>query len=195
MIEHIKASLNEASEGLSQLIHNEVTLTKISAASHLQIEALTQNGKIFSCGNGGSMCDAMHFAEELTGCFRDKRKGIAATAITDPGHISCVANDFGYEYIFSRYIESHGRKGDVLVAMSTSGSSKNIIQAVHTCKNLGISTIVLTGKNNSLVEEIADFCICTPAGSYADRVQELHIKVLHIFIELIERALTPENYK
>jgi len=194
MKNHIEASLQEAQTGLAALLANEKTLGQIAAAAKQLVDSLSQGGKAFSCGNGGSMCDAMHFAEELTGRYRNNRKGIAAVAISDPSHISCVANDFGYEYIFSRYIESHGKSKDVLVALSTSGSSKNIIEAVKAAKLMGVTSIVLTGRPNSPLEEMADICICTPAGDYADRVQELHIKVLHIFIELIEREMCPDNY-
>ena len=195
MIKHIKASLNEAKTGLDSLIANEKTLCQIDNAAGAFVESLNRGGRIFSCGNGGSMCDAMHFAEELTGRYRKNRKGLTAVAISDPSHISCVANDFGYDYVFSRYIESHGNTHDVLVALSTSGKSQNIIEAVKSANQIGITTIVLTGQMNSPLESLANICICTPAGEYADRVQELHIKVLHIFIELIERELFPESYQ
>ncbi|WP_261845045.1 SIS domain-containing protein [Aliamphritea ceti] len=194
MIEHITASLDEARNGLDNLLSNKATLQNISTGADWIVEAVTSGGRAFSCGNGGSMCDAMHFAEELTGRYRNNRKGVAAIAISDASHISCVANDFGYDFIFSRYLESHGNHKDVLIALSTSGSSKNIIKAVETAREMGIRSIVLTGKPNSPLEALADLCICTPAGEYADRVQELHIKVLHIFIELTERQLFPANY-
>ncbi|MDT4816302.1 Phosphoheptose isomerase [compost metagenome] len=140
------------------------------------------------------MCDAMHFAEELTGRYRKNRPGIAAVSISDPSHISCVANDFGYDYIFSRYVESHGRAGDVLIAISTSGKSPNVIKAAEAARALGVKVVALTGKPGSALEALADVCICAPGGDFADRVQELHIKVLHILIELVERKLSPENY-
>jgi D-sedoheptulose 7-phosphate isomerase len=136
----------------------------------------------------------MHFAEELSGRFRDDRRGLPATAISDASHLSCVANDFGYEYVFSRYIESHGRGGDVLLAISTSGTSKNIVTAARAAKELGLAVISLTGKPGSTVGQLADIDICTPAGRYSDRVQELHIKVIHILVEMVERSLFPENY-
>lgn len=158
------------------------------------VESFEHKGKAFSCGNGGSMCDAMHFAEELTGRYRKSRPGIAAVSISDPSHISCVANDFGYDFIFSRYIESHGREGDVLIAISTSGKSPNVVKAAEAAKTLGVKVIALTGKPGSLLESLADVCICAPGGDFADRVQELHIKTLHILIELIERKLSPQNY-
>ncbi|XLM20981.1 SIS domain-containing protein, partial [Chromobacterium piscinae] len=149
---------------------------------------------VFSCGNGGSMCDAMHFAEELTGRYRDNRRGMAAIAISDPSHISCVGNDYGYDEIFARYLESHGRAGDVLLGLSTSGNSRNVIRAAEAARELGMKVIILTGRAGSRLEPLADVYVNTPGGRYADRVQELHIKVLHILIELTERHFCPENY-
>ena len=140
------------------------------------------------------MCDAMHFAEELTGRYRLDRAALGATAISDAGHLTCVGNDHGYEQVFSRYIEGHGRAGDCLVALSTSGTSKNIIRAAQTARGLGMHVIVLSGKQAELLSSLSDVYICTPGGTFADRVQELHIKVLHILIELIERHFFPENY-
>ncbi len=194
MNEHIKASLEEAQNSLASLLSNSAQLQNIENAATTLIQTLNDKGTVFSCGNGGSMCDAMHFAEELTGRYRKNRKGHAAVSISDPSHISCVANDFGYEYIFSRYLESHGASGDALIAISTSGTSKNVVEAAKVAKKLGIKSIILTGRNNPELEALADIYICTPAGDFADRVQELHIKILHIFIELIERKFHPENY-
>ena len=135
------------------------------------------------------MCDAMHFAEELSGRFRNDRRGLAALSISDPSHISCVANDYGYEYIFSRYIEAVGKKGDVLLGISTSGNSENVIKAVKTAKEKGIKTIVLTGKTGGQLADLADLEIRAPQSEYADRAQEIHIKVIHALIDGIERSL------
>ena len=195
MITHIKSSLREAKEALEGLMANETTLAKIESAADILIETFKNGGRVFSCGNGGSMCDAMHFAEELTGRYRKNRRGYPAVAISDPSHLTCVANDFGYDYVFSRYLESHGVKGDCLVAISTSGKSPNVINAAKTGRSLGIKVITLTGKAGSEMENCSDICICTPGGQFADRVQELHIKVLHVLIELIERHFHPENYR
>lgn len=140
------------------------------------------------------MCDAMHFAEELTGRYRKDRAPLGAAAISDVSHMSCVGNDYGYEHIFSRYLEAHGRAGDCLVALTTSGTSKNVIRAARMAKELGVRVIILSGKRNPELEALTDVYICTPAGHFADRVQELHIKVLHILIELIERKFFPQNY-
>ncbi|MBM5571489.1 MULTISPECIES: D-sedoheptulose 7-phosphate isomerase [Deefgea] len=194
MKQFISASLLEAHTALSQLMNNADALAQIEAAGQILIESLEQGGRLFSCGNGGSMCDAMHFAEELTGRYRKDRRGLPAVAISDASHMSCVANDFGYDFVFSRYIESHARNGDVLIAISTSGNSENIFKVASTARELGVKVIALTGRTGSRLEPLADVCIITPGGQFADRVQELHIKVLHILIELIERHFFPENY-
>ena len=195
MIENIKASLKDAQDALEGLLADKATLAKIESAADILIETFKNKGRVFSCGNGGSMCDAMHFAEELTGRYRKNRRGYPAVAISDPSHLTCVANDFGYDYVFSRYLESHGVKGDCLVAISTSGKSPNVINAAKTGRSLGIKVITLTGKAGSEMENCSDICICTPGGQFADRVQELHIKVLHILIELVERHFHPEKYR
>ena len=194
-IDPILTALKEAQAGLSALISDDQKLKQIQQGAGLMAKSLADRGRIFSCGNGGSMCDAMHFAEELTGRYRKDRPAYAAIAISDPSHIACVSNDYGYEFIFSRYLEAHGRPGDILLAISTSGTSKNVVKAVQAAKNLGMKVVALTGKDQCMLGEMADIHIATPAGHFADRVQELHIKVIHIFIELIERAMAPENYK
>jgi D-sedoheptulose 7-phosphate isomerase len=192
---HIHEALDESARTLARLQDDAVTIAAIEAAAQALITTFSSGGHVFSCGNGGSLCDAMHFAEELSGRFRRNRTGLPATAISDPAHISCVANDFGYDAIFSRYVESHGRKGDVLLAISTSGSSTNVLNAAAVARKRGITVIALTGKPQSPLEERADHVICTPGGAFSDRVQELHIKVIHILVELVERALFPENYQ
>ncbi|MBW1894451.1 MAG: SIS domain-containing protein [Deltaproteobacteria bacterium] len=194
MIENIKASLKEAQNALDNLLSNEETLVKIASAAKILIETFKTGHRVFSCGNGGSMCDAMHFAEELTGRFRKNRNGYPALAISDPSHLTCVANDFGYDFVFSRYIESHGVRGDSLVAISTSGTSPTVLNAAKTAALNGINVIAFTGKAGSELESLSDVCICTPGGQFADRIQELHIKVLHILIEMIERHFHPEKY-
>jgi D-sedoheptulose 7-phosphate isomerase len=141
------------------------------------------------------MCDAMHFAEELTGRFRDDRPGYAALAISDPGHLSCVANDYGYEQVFARFVEAHGRAGDVLLAITTSGTSRNVVLAAQAARRLGMKVIALTGRAGTPITELADIALVTTGGKYADRVQELHIKVIHILIELVERRLAPDNHR
>jgi D-sedoheptulose 7-phosphate isomerase len=185
----VKESLLEARSALDSLINNPSTINAIQDAAELIVSKIKSGGRLFTAGNGGSMCDAMHFAEELTGKFREDRPAIPATAISDSSHITCVANDYGFEKVFSRYLEAHARKGDVFVAISTSGSSKNILHAAEFSKRNGVSVIALTGKPLSQLGTLADIHIATPAGKWADRVQELHIKVIHILIELIEENL------
>jgi len=188
-------SLQQAKAALDALLANASTQDKIVAASNMIAESFKAGGRVFSCGNGGSMCDAMHFAEEMSGRYRDDRKGMPAVAISDPGHLSCVGNDYGYEHVFARYLDSHARKDDVLVGISTSGRSKNVILAAQRAKQIGMKIIVLGGKPDSELGKLADIDIVTPGTSgYADRVQELHIKVIHILIELVERNFFPENY-
>lgn len=159
---------------------------KIVDAGKIMVSSLQSNGKIISCGNGGSMCDAMHFAEELTGRYRHDRPSIAAIAISDPSHISCVANDYGFEYIFSRYIESIGKKGDVLLAISTSGNSKNVVNAIRAAREKEMLVIGLTGKTGGDMATLCDVEIRAPHSEYADRAQEIHIKVIHTLIDHIE---------
>ncbi|MEG1970878.1 MAG: D-sedoheptulose 7-phosphate isomerase [Burkholderiaceae bacterium] len=192
---HVAATLAESAAALERLRADEATLARIAAAGDLLAATFKAGGKVLSCGNGGSMCDAMHFAEELTGRFRDDRPGYAAIAISDPSHLSCVGNDYGYEQVFARYVQAVGRAGDVLLAITTSGGSKNVVAAARAAKAAGIKVIALTGRDQTAITELADIAIVTPAGTYADRVQELHIKVIHILIELTERALAPQNYK
>jgi D-sedoheptulose 7-phosphate isomerase len=194
-IASVRAALAEAAASLERLYGDEATLAAIARAGHVLADTFAAGGRAYSCGNGGSMCDAMHFAEELTGRFRDNRPGYAALAIGDAGHLSCVGNDYGYEQVFARFVEAHGRAGDVLLAISTSGTSKNVVAAARTAKGLGVRVIALTGRAATPLVELADIAIVTPAGRYADRVQELHIKVIHILIELVERRLAPDNYR
>lgn len=194
MITHIQSSLHEARDALHSLIANQDALERIEQAAQLLLDAFGSGNRVFSCGNGGSMSDAIHFAEELSGRYRLDRKGLPALAISDVGHLTCVANDFGYDHVFARFLEAHARAGDVVLAISTSGQSANALKAVEAARRLGMKIIALTGKPDSLLSQLADIDICTPGGAFADRVQELHIKVIHILIELIERALFPENY-
>lgn len=183
----IKSELLEAYDLLKIFIDDERNLKKIEEAAKEMKSAIARGGKVISCGNGGSMSDAMHFAEELTGKFRDERKSLPAIAISDPSHITCVGNDFGFEFIFSRYIESIGKKEDVLLAISTSGNSKNIINAVHASKKKGMKIISLTGNDGGELGKISDVEIRVPHFGYSDRIQEIHIKIIHILILLLEK--------
>ena len=191
----VKAALLDAQKALEALLANEEALNAIEAAGQLMADTIAAGGKILSCGNGGSLCDSMHFAEEMTGRYRLNRPGFAALAISAPSHMSCVGNDYGYEEVFARYTQAVGRPGDVLLAITTSGTSKNILKAVEAAKANGMKVVGMTGRVGSPLAEMADIAIVTPSGSaYADRVQELHIKAIHIMIELVERRLAPENY-
>lgn len=192
---NVLAALNDARDALDALISNEKTIAAVVAAAGLMADAVEGDGKVMSCGNGGSLCDAMHFAEEMTGRYRSNRRPYAALAISDASHMACVGNDYGYEEVFSRYVEAHGRKGDVLLAITTSGTSRNIVKAAEVARRKGVKVVALTGRDETPITELADVSIVTPAGRWADRVQELHIKCIHILIELIERRLDKQNYE
>ena len=192
---NVLAALNDARDALDALISNEKTIEAVVGAAGLMADAVEGDGKVMSCGNGGSLCDAMHFAEEMTGRYRSNRRPYAALAISDASHMACVGNDYGYEEVFSRYVEAHGRKGDVLLAITTSGTSRNIVKAAEVARRKGVKVVALTGRDETPITELADVSIVTPAGRWADRVQELHIKCIHILIELIERRLDKQNYE
>lgn len=191
---HIDEALADARRALDQLSQDSSVLEAIEHGATMLIHTFERGGRVYACGNGGSMSDAMHFAEELTGRFRRDRAGLPAQAISDVGHLTCVANDFGFDQVFSRYVQSHGRKGDCLLAISTSGTSANVVNAAVAAKDLGVTVIALTGPAGSQLGVLADVCIATPGGEFADRVQELHIKVIHVIIELVERHFFPDNY-
>ncbi|NOS91825.1 MAG: D-sedoheptulose 7-phosphate isomerase [Cyclobacteriaceae bacterium] len=185
----ISAELQQAAEVLQKFISDPANLQQIEKASNAIAESIRQGGKVISCGNGGSHCDAMHFAEELTGKYREPRKAIPAICISDPSHISCVSNDYGYEFVFSRYLEALGNKGDVLLGISTSGNSANIIRAAETAREKGMKVIILSGKDGGKLAPLADIELRVPHFGYADRIQEVHIKIIHILMLLIEKQL------
>lgn len=184
--QQIRAELQEAADVLAKFIADAQNIEKIQQAALLIAESFKQGGKVISCGNGGSHCDAMHFAEELTGRYRENRPAYPAIAISDVSHLSCVSNDFGYDYVFSRYLEGVGNKGDVLFGLSTSGNSKNVLNAIKTAKEKGMKVIAMTGKDGGQMAGLADVEIRVPHFRYADRIQEIHIKVIHILMMLIE---------
>lgn len=189
-IDNIRHELNQSVDVLTNFISNNKNLEHIQDAAILIAESFKHGGKVLSCGNGGSHCDAMHFAEELTGRFRDNRPAYPAIAISDVSHISCVGNDFGFDSIFSRYVEGVGQKGDVLLGISTSGNSINVLKAIEVAKQKGMKIITLTGKDGGKMNGLADVDIRVPHFGYADRVQEIHIKVIHILILLIEKEMS-----
>ena len=185
----IRSELNEAAEVLNKFLSDDHNIAQIEAAAKMIADSFKQDGKVLSCGNGGSLCDSMHFAEELTGRYRENRPGYAGIAISDPSHLSCVSNDFGYDFVFSRYVEAVGRKGDVLFGLSTSGNSGNILKAIEAAQAKGMKTIALTGKDGGKMAGLADIEIRVPHFGYADRIQEVHIKIIHIIIQLIEKEM------
>ncbi|SET33902.1 D-sedoheptulose 7-phosphate isomerase [Thorsellia anophelis] len=185
----IEAELTEAANVLTAFMSDKNNLQMIEQAAIMIADSFKSGGKVMSCGNGGSHCDAMHFAEELTGRYRENRPAYPAIAISDVSHISCVSNDFGYNYIFSRFIEGVGKQGDVLLAISTSGNSENIIQAIKAAREKEIKVITLTGKDGGKMDGSADIEIRVPHFGYADRTQEIHIKVIHILMLLIEKEM------
>ena len=187
-------SLNEAALVLSRFIEDPKNVEKCAQLSLLLVAACRNGKTIFTCGNGGSHCDAMHFAEEMTGRYRLERSPLAALALGDPAHTTCVGNDYGFEYIFSRQLQALGRGGDVLIGLSTSGQSKNVIKAFEVAKEKGIQSVALLGKTGGPLKEMADLAIVVPAQT-SDRIQEIHIKIIHTLIESVERQIFPENYK
>ncbi|MCX6176348.1 MAG: D-sedoheptulose 7-phosphate isomerase [Bacteroidetes bacterium] len=185
----IESHFEQALETLKTFAADKDQMQNIQKAADAMIAQLQSGGKILSCGNGGSHCDAMHFAEELTGRYRDNRPGIAAIAISDVSHISCVGNDYGYDQIFSRYVEAVGSKGDVLLGISSSGNSVNVIKAIEAAKAKGMIVVGLTGKDGGKMGPLCDVEIRAPHSQFADRAQEIHIKVIHSLIDSIEVGL------
>lgn len=184
----IKGIFKEASAVLADFSTDD-NFGRIEESALLIARSIKQGGKVITCGNGGSMSDAMHFAEELTGKFRDDRKSIPAVAISDPSYITCVANDYGYDQIFSRFVEGHGIKGDILLAISTSGNSENVVLACRKAREKGIIVIALTGKDGGLIKNLSDIEVRVPHTGYADRIQEIHIKVIHSILQYLEHLI------
>lgn len=185
----ITDELNQAATVLNSVIQSDTLLSAVESAAHVIARSIKSGGKVISCGNGGSHCDAMHFAEELSGKYRGDRKALPALCISDASHITCVGNDYGFEFIFSRYLEALGNKGDVLLAISTSGNSPNILNAAKAGKEKGMIVIALTGNEGGKLADLADVLICVPYKGFADRIQEIHIKLIHILILLIEKQV------
>ena len=189
MKELIRTSLIEAEQTLASFLADEKTVESIAQAADYCSTSLRNGHKIISCGNGGSLCDATHFAEELTGRYRNNRRPLPAIAINDPAYMTCTGNDFSFNDVFSRYIEGVGCEGDVLIAISTSGNSANIVRAAQQAKVQGMKVIALTSKGLNKLAEVADIAICAPKAAHSDRIQEIHIKVIHILIQAIESEL------
>lgn len=189
----IKASLQEAHHELTAFITNPANIAAIATAGRIMAETLKQGGKIISCGNGGSLCDATHFAEELTGRYRHNRHPLPAIAINDAAYMTCVGNDFSFEDIYGRYVEGVGKAGDTLLAISTSGNSENILRAVKAAHEKGMKVVALTSEGENKLSGVADIAVCAPRSAFSDRIQEIHIKVIHILIQLIEAELKVEK--
>ena len=189
MKESIYNTLKEAASILEKFVSDENTLARISEAVVVMSNCISSGNKIIACGNGGSLCDATHFCEELTARFRKNRRAIAALAINDPAFITCAVNDFDPNDLFKRYVEALGKSDDVLLAISTSGNSENVLRAASTAKSLGMKVVALTGKTGGSLGEFADVEIRAPYSEYSDRAQEIHIKVIHILVQEIENIL------
>jgi D-sedoheptulose 7-phosphate isomerase len=187
-------SFDEAAQVLAAFTKDSHQMANCAQFTKILVETFKAGGNVFSCGNGGSHCDAMHFAEELTGRFRGNRKALGALALGDPSHVTCVSNDFGFDHIFSRQVEGLGRKGDILIGLSTSGNSKNVILAFEAARKKGMKTIGLLGRGGGQLKELSDVAIVVPLATTSDRIQEIHIKLIHTVIEDVERVLFPDNY-
>ena len=185
----VQAELAEARTVLDRFLADETNLACIAQAAELMAASLRGGGKILTCGNGGSLCDAQHFAEELSGRYRQDRPALAAIALTEASHMTCVANDFGFEFVFSRFVQALGRPADVLLAISTSGNSPNILRAAEAAKAAGMLVVSLTGKDGGQLASLSDVEIRVPHFGFADRIQEVHIKAIHIMIMLIEKLI------
>jgi len=192
MKEAIWASAKECMQAVGSLLQEEA-ICFIDQVSSLIVRSYEQGGKVLIAGNGGSLCDAMHFAEELTGFYRKPRPALAAIALSDPGHMSCVGNDVGFEDVFSRAVEALGRPEDVFVGLTTSGNSKNIVRAMTTAKKLKLKTVAFLGKEGGLLKGVADFEWIVKGFPYSDRVQEAHMAAIHIIIEMIEKKMQKQQ--
>lgn len=188
MSSELEEGVEDCIRAVTQLKTPE-SLVFMESVAELIAEAYRNGNKVLVAGNGGSLCDATHFAEELTGFFRKKRKALPAIALADPGHITCVANDMGFDWVFSRGIEALGQPGDVFVALTTSGNSTNLIHAVEVAKKLGLSTVAFLGKGGGKLKEAANFQLLIEGFSTSDRIQEAHMSAIHLIIQRVEEKL------
>lgn len=193
LIHTIQQSLLDAQNTLNQFINDPKNIKVIADTASLIRDVFESQGKVFTCGNGGSLCDAVHFAEECTGKFREDRAPLPAIALSDAGHITCTANDYGFAEIFARPLLALGNHGDLLIAISTSGNSENVVRAAKAAQSKEMHVFGLIGKDGGQLSQHCDSYLIAP-GKTADRIQEIHIKVLHILIEQVERLMFPENY-
>ncbi len=184
----IENSIIEASRAIA-ILQEEETIQFIERVVSSLADCFSSGGKVLIAGNGGSLCDAMHFAEEFTGFYREKRRPFPAMALADPSHMSCVANDTSFEEVFSRYIEAFGKEGDVFIALTTSGNSKNLIRAAHAARERGIKVIGFLGKDGGLLKDLCDDAWIVRGFAFSDRIQEVHMTAGHIIIEAVEKEL------
>lgn len=190
----IKTSLQEGRGALDAFLEDASQARSIEDAARMLAACFAAGGKVISCGNGGSACDAIHFAEEFTGRFIKDRKPLPAIPLTDPGHLTCVGNDYGYDEVFARGVVAYGKPGDVLVGISTSGNSRNVIRAVEEARKLGMKVVLLLGKGGGALKGKGDAEIWVRHEA-TERIQEVHMLALHVVIESVERILFPENYR
>lgn len=191
--QHIQASLQDGRKTLEAFLSDPATAKAIEDSARILATAFSAGNKAISCGNGGSACDAIHFAEEFTGRFIKDRKPLPAIPLTDPGHLTCVGNDYGYDEVFARGVMAYGKPGDVLVAISTSGNSKNVLRAVEEARRIGMKVVLLLGKSGGSLKGKGDAELWVKQNP-TERIQEMHMFALHIVIESVERLLFPENY-
>ena len=184
----IAHSTHEASQAMSCLENSE-NLKFIHDVSHCLVSCFRNGNKLLIAGNGGSLCDAMHFAEELTGQFRKKRAALPAIALSEPGHLTCTANDMGYDGVFARGVEAFGKPGDLFVGLTTSGNSPNIVRAFEEAKKRGLKTVSFLGKTGGALKGVADFEMLIENFNTSDRIQEVHMAAIHIIIEAMEYEL------
>ncbi len=189
----IEHSFHEAQHCLALFLNDRNQLPRVQLFASKLAAAFQAGAKAMSCGNGGSMSDAMHFAEEWSGRYRKERPPLPAIAFSDPGHMSCVANDYGFSEVFARQVQALGKEGDLLLLLSTSGNSPNLLRAAEEARARGITTVGLLGKGGGTLLPLCDIPIVVP-GNSSDRIQELHIKIIHIVIEAVERELFPDLY-
>jgi D-sedoheptulose 7-phosphate isomerase len=189
----IKEALSDSHHLLQNFLNDPQNIIQLEMSIATMVESIKKKGRILSCGNGGSLCDSMHFAEELTGRYRKNRPAISAISLSDPSHLTCVGNDFGYDEVFARGVEAHGREGDTLLVISTSGNSPNCLKAVLAAQKIKMKTVGLLGKDGGQLLKMVDIPNIVKHQT-TDRIQEIHIKLIHIFIEGIERKIFPELY-
>ena len=185
----IREHFEESAQLASEVLQDEAFLTAMGKGAELLVDVLGSGNKVMSCGNGGSMCDAMHFAEELSGRYRDDRKPFAALSLSDPSALTCIGNDYGFEHVFARQTAALGQPGDLLLALSTSGNSANVLAAAEEAKRRGMRVLSLTGNGGGKLALTSDVDVCVPWTGYADRIQEVHIRCIHAWIDAVEQAL------